>query len=303
VTHVELFPDIFVVTSGAFPFCNSVVILNDENAIVDPGCSLEHLRALLRTRALDLKDIDVVLLSHIHPDHITHAARIQRFSQCRIAANEITAPLFDDKEKMKQFLGFVLSNPVRSQWEDLVNRWMSGCLDKGRVDEIVKDNEKIGIGELSMRMVYTPGHLPDHMCVELIEPNLLFTADIDCTEFGPYYGHPSSSISEFKKSIEIISQNQYNGIISGHLKQPLIREYSSALAAYSRQIDTREDLVLAAIMDGKTSVEEVARTPIIYPNHPNPVFLQFEIWMVEHHVSSLIQRGLVERKRERLRAI
>lgn len=296
-------PDVFVIIGGAFPRCNSLVALSNETVVIDPGCRLEDLRAFLSKHDCSLRDVDAVILSHIHPDHITHATRIQRLSRCRILANKITAPLFNDKEKMKRFLGFTRDNPVRVQWEEFVNSKMYGALDEGTIDEVLLDGECIDFGDMTIKTMYTPGHLPDHMCIELSEANLLFAADIDCSEFGPFYGHPNSSISDFIESIEKVKQNQYNGIISGHLHQPLIQEYRPALSAYSRQIKTREDLVLAAISDGKRTVEEIARTCIIYPSHPNPVFLQFEIWMIEHHVDSLISRGLVERRDEQFRAI
>lgn len=302
MSHLEIVSDVFIVPSGAFPYCNSMVVLSEENTVVDPGCSLEDLRVLLRASGLEVKDIDVVLLSHIHPDHITHALRIQRYSQCRIIANEITEPCFNKKELMKEFLGFSPSNPVRSQWEELVNSRMNGALDEGMVDEVLGDRDRLSVGDITLRMLYTPGHLPDHMCIEIEEANLLFAADIDCTEFGPYYGHPNSSIPDFKRSIEKIQQTDYSGIISGHLRDPLIRDYKRALSAYAKQIDVREDLVLNSIMSGAASVEEVAKIPIIYPSHPSPVFLQFEIWMIEHHVEALLRKGLVEQRGDRLKA-
>ncbi|NHJ14874.1 MAG: MBL fold metallo-hydrolase [Candidatus Thorarchaeota archaeon] len=300
---IEVHPQVSVISGGAFPQCNSLVILGDEITVVDPGCQLENLRMFLAKHGHRLHDIDAILLSHIHPDHITHAARIQKLSLCRIMANEITAPLYNNKEEMKRFLGFARSNSVRPLWEELVNTKMYGALDEGTVDVILRDDERLSLGDITLKMFYTPGHLPDHMCIELLEANLLFAADIDCTEFGPYYGHPNSSIPDFIESIDEVKRRQYSGIISGHLKQPLISEYGPALDAYSRLIEVREDLVLAAVSGGKKTIEEIARTPIIYPSHPSPVFLQFEIWMIEHHIDSLLSKGLIERKREQLKAV
>ena len=73
----------------------------------------------------------------------------------------------------------------------------------------------------------------------------------------------------------------------------LVPNYREALDAYAHQFDVREELVLVAISDGATSVPEITMTPIIYPSLTNPVFLQFERWKVEHHVKSLIEKGLV----------
>ncbi|MFW9800316.1 MAG: MBL fold metallo-hydrolase [Candidatus Thorarchaeota archaeon] len=223
MSYVEVSPGIYVVTGGTFPLCNTLVLISDEIVVVDPGCSTEALRRLLHHQDLELRDVDTVILSHIHPDHITHAVRLNRLSKCRIAANEITAPLFNQKEKMKQFLGFHPGQSVRKLWEALVNERMYGALDAGRVDEVLADGDKFAFGDLTLQVVYTPGHLPDHMCLEILEHQLLFGADIDCTEFGPFYGHPNSSIDEFKDSVNRIKSGAYDGLISGHLEDPMVQ--------------------------------------------------------------------------------
>lgn len=299
---VEVGENVHIAVGGQFPYCNSLVILSDENAIIDPGCSLEGLRTLLRMHSLDLKDIDVIMLSHIHPDHITHAARINRLSRCRIVANEITAPLFSEKEKMKQFLGFHKGQNIRPHWEALVNERMFGAFDDAQIDVVVRDGESYKIGEIELRMIYTPGHLPDHMCIEVVNENLLFAADIDCSEFGPFYGHPNSSIPEFKASIEMIKNMEFRGIISGHLEEPLLKDYRPALASYLRQFDIREDLINIEISGGARSVDEIIVNPVIYPSTSNLVFMQFEKWMIEHHILSLIQKGLVWEHKGRLQS-
>ncbi|MHA2212930.1 MAG: MBL fold metallo-hydrolase [Candidatus Thorarchaeota archaeon] len=298
VKLVDVAEGVHVAIGAQFPYCNALVLVSDTITVIDPGCPLETLRFLLRKIGKDIKDIDFVVLSHIHPDHITHAARIERTSRCRIVANDITAPLFDEKEKMKQFLGFHKGELVRPLWENLVNERIYGALDEGRTNVVVKDQEELILGDHTLKMVYTPGHLPDHMCIELGESNLIFAADIDCTEFGPFYGHPNSSIQDFKQSIELLLQSNYDGLVSGHLEQPLLPDFRGPLKSYLRQFDLREDLVLLEITGGARTLGEIMANPLIYPSLTNPVFLYFEKWMIEHHIQALIEKGKVWKKKD-----
>ncbi|MHA2229399.1 MAG: MBL fold metallo-hydrolase [Candidatus Thorarchaeota archaeon] len=300
--NIEISEGVHVVIGGTFPSCNTLVIISDDVAVVDPGCSIEQLRSFLKTQDLELRNVDIVILSHIHPDHITHTMRIKRLANSKIITNEITGPLFDEKEKMKEFLGFHRGHLVRSIWEDLVNERMFGALDEGKVDMTLSNQEAFKIGNVTLKTLYTPGHLPDHMCLELVEDNLVFGADIDCTDFGPFYGHPNSSILEFRQSIEILKNGGYAGLISGHLQQPLVTNFQDALKSYELQIDMREDFVLMVITGGAKSVAEITLNPIIYRSLTHPLFLQFEKWMIEHHVSSLIEKELVEDVEGELRA-
>ncbi|MCK4978163.1 MAG: hypothetical protein KAS36_14610, partial [Anaerolineales bacterium] len=114
---------------------------------------------------------------------------------------------------------------------------------------------------------------------------------------------PNSSIPDFKMSIQTIKRGEYDGLISGHLKDPLVVDYKDRLTAYSRQIDMREDLVLSAILDGAKTIPEITINPIIYPSLTHPVFMQFELWMIEHHVASLIENGLVTEEKRKLTPI
>jgi glyoxylase-like metal-dependent hydrolase (beta-lactamase superfamily II) len=303
LTSVQIDENLHVVVGGGFPFCNSLVIIGNEIVVVDPGCPLDGMRAFLKTHDLQPRDIDLIILSHIHPDHITHTMKLHRLSSCKIAANEITAPLFDEKEEMKKFLGFNKENPVRHLWEDLVNTKMYGVFDEGHVDIILKDSQEYTTGDITLKMLYTPGHLPDHMCMEILESNYIFGADIDCTSFGPYYGHPNCSISDFKKSIQVLRMNNYSGLISGHLEQPIIEDYKPALDEYESYFDAREEKLYQIIQNGASTIEEVLFNPIIYPPLSNPVFLQFERWMIEHHIQSLEESGLIEEESGKLIAI
>ncbi|TXT55334.1 MAG: hypothetical protein BAJATHORv1_40245 [Candidatus Thorarchaeota archaeon] len=297
---VDIGNDVHLVIGGEFPYCNTLVIFNDEIVLVDPGCKIEPLRKLLQGYDKDLKDIDTIILSHIHPDHITHTMRIHRLSKCRIATNTITAPLFNDKEKMKQFLGFEKYHPVRAAWEKLVDERMFGALDEGRVDEELHDGDKFTLGNLTLRIKYTPGHLPDHMCIEILEMNAIFAADIDCTPFGPFYGHPNSSIKDFRSSIRELQQTDYDIYISGHLEEPVVRDYKKNLSEYSQQIQYREDIIFASIANGAKTVYDIILSPVIYPSLSNIVYMQFEKWMVEHHINSLIEKNLIQLINEEL---
>ncbi|MFW9767800.1 MAG: MBL fold metallo-hydrolase [Candidatus Thorarchaeota archaeon] len=303
MVFTKIADSVFVVIGGSFPRCNTVVVLADEVVVIDPGCAVEDLRGFLMKQNLELRNIGTIILTHIHPDHIIHTMRLNRLSGCRIAANEITAPLFNEKEEMKKFLGFHKGNPVRKMWEKLVNEKMYGALDEGRVDEIVKNRSSLNLGTITLRTLYTPGHIPDHMCIEILEPNIIFGSDLDLTEFGPYYGHPNSSIPDFKESIRKVQHGKYKGLISGHLREPLVLDYQDRLSAYARQIGMREDLVYSAILEGAKSIPEIIVNPIIYPSLTDPVYLQFETWMIEHHVASLIDNGLIEDDRGKLKPV
>jgi len=83
----------------------------------------------------------------------------------------------------------------------------------------------------------------------------------------------------------------------------LIVDHRYALSEYEKHFDRREEAVLKSIRDGAKTIEELSINPIVYPPLSDLVLLQFEKWMIEHHVSSLMEKGLVEVANEKLIAI
>ena len=97
----------------------------------------------------------------------------------------------------------------------------------------------------------------------------------------------------------MLQSMDFKGLISGHLNEPLIQDYKIALKSYELQFDLREDFVMMAITNGAGTIDEITLNPIIYRSLSNLVFLQFEKWMVEHHIKSLIEKEAITVKQER----
>jgi len=56
---------------GLLASCSTVLIKDsNKNILVDPGCNPKLLIESLKKQGLELKDIDLIFLTHYHPDHI-----------------------------------------------------------------------------------------------------------------------------------------------------------------------------------------------------------------------------------------
>lgn len=70
----------------------------------------------------------------------------------------------------------------------------------------VKDNEELSLGNLRLRFLHTPGHIPDHLCVlaenKLLSGDLLFVGKIGGT--GPHF--PGSDPKQQWESLRRLMQ-------------------------------------------------------------------------------------------------
>ena len=100
MTDLGLGFDLEVVSLGNRAFegnNNSYLIDTEETTLIDTGVAVEatrrQLRAGLDARGLGFADVERVLLTHHHADHVGLAGEIQAESGCPVHVHEADAPL------------------------------------------------------------------------------------------------------------------------------------------------------------------------------------------------------------------
>jgi len=97
VSRVTVLAEGYVREDKEVLFASSTIVLIEDNGIkvlVDPGASKDILIDALQREALQPEDIDIIFLTHYHPDHMLN---LKLFSKKRICDG--TTIFLDDKEE------------------------------------------------------------------------------------------------------------------------------------------------------------------------------------------------------------
>jgi glyoxylase-like metal-dependent hydrolase (beta-lactamase superfamily II) len=132
-----------------------------DGLLIDTGCA--HASDEL-IDALEGKTIHCIVNSHTHEDHIGANGKLQ------------------EKRKGLQVFAHpmalsVLANPRELQPLQLYRRVMWGWPSPSSGNPI-KDGDVIKTERYSLKVIYTPGHSPDHICLHEKEQGWLFTGDL-----------------------------------------------------------------------------------------------------------------------------
>ncbi|MFN3301784.1 MAG: MBL fold metallo-hydrolase [Patescibacteria group bacterium] len=148
------------------------LISGDEMAIVDPGDEPEKILAEIRKTKVKVK---YIILTHYHFDHILAAERLKKETRAKILIHEAD----------KNFLKFT-------------------------ADQYLKENDKIKIGNESLKVIHNPGHSKGS--ISLLGDNKIFVGDF---LFKEGYGRTDlegGSDKEMKESLKKISRILKSGI-------------------------------------------------------------------------------------------
>src|SRR5699024_10219602 len=138
--------------------------------LVDTGMdhpqSFKEINRQLNTIGVGLDDIQLILLTHNHPDHSGMAGRLQAETNAPLAIHENAV-----KENMDDHLSTIDKTLVRNGLsEDRIIQLMKMGQQMGETskpfqpDWLLKGDECIPAGMYRFQVLSTPGHSPGHVC-------------------------------------------------------------------------------------------------------------------------------------------
>ncbi|AIY90125.1 MBL fold metallo-hydrolase [Geoglobus acetivorans] len=252
---------------GRFPYCNCLLV---DSLLIDSSCGEDRLEAILGK-------FDRLVLTHTHPDHASGAWLAEKYGKRVYTPHPATTV----EELARRF-----APEVADEWIDFAKnmaglRDFSGALyDEGH-DFSTKDHE--------VELIKTEGHTVD-MHLFLIDGRILFSADIDLTPFGPWYGNPESDPELFRRSIESLFDYDFTVIVPSHRKPVRGREsIETLLMEFLEHFDRREEVISELLGRGYSIDMIVEHSPIYGGKKPawKNILNYFERNMVIKHVKKL----------------
>lgn len=195
------------IPSGPFE-TNAYIIASTKThtaIIIDP--SPDSSSEICRILELESLKPEKIVLTHSHWDHIADVAFLK---------NKFQIPVFIHREDVKN-----LENPG----SDGLPLWIpiQGVVP----DEYLNDGDSINMGEITFKVIHTPGHTPGGICLYNQENNLVITGD---TLFKGTIGNLSFPTARPKlmwKSLEKLAKLPPNTTIyPGHGEKSTIGEES-----------------------------------------------------------------------------
>ncbi len=281
-----LYDDILFVEAdkkGRYPFSHSLYVKGEKNTLIDTGAgSVMH----------DFQnDTEQVVLSHYHRDHVAYN---NLFTKSKLMIHEADMDGLVSFEGFKKLSGLGDTN-IEEYWKIVKQK----KFEASRVNHCFTDGELIDIGNNEFTVLHLPGHSPGHCGFYFEKYNLVFSADIDLTTFGPWYGNVSSDIFSFRESIKRLCVLKPDMIVTSH-SSPVSENIIKKLEQYDQIFDIRDDAIIKILKKAPSTLDDLVAHQIIYGNHHGLEILEyFERNMIKKHLDLLLSRDSVEYYNER----
>jgi glyoxylase-like metal-dependent hydrolase (beta-lactamase superfamily II) len=195
----ELCPNIFLIR-GEEKSSHSYLIRGDyKNLLIDSGVdkNFPRLQKSMLALGLKIRDIDIVVNTHEHFDHIGANRYFQDYAL--IAAHRFAA--------------------IKITMEDrYVTMYESGDLNEPslKVHIWLENRSRFDLGNYSLEVLHTPGHTSGSICIYEPARKILFTGDTLFAGGKLSYIGESGSVGDYINSISHLAARKINEFYPGH---------------------------------------------------------------------------------------
>ncbi len=174
---------------------NTYVITGEQTVLIDPGLG-NYLGLLLKEMqedGIDPKEVDVITITHLHPDHCDATAALKDVSGAKVAVHSSQWAYLDRLlEEASRVLGIEAK--------------------KFDVDFVFEDS----LGHTELRIQHTPGHSPESICFFAVDKKTLISGDLVFDKGIGRTDLPFGNTEELIKSINTVSTLDTELLLPGH---------------------------------------------------------------------------------------
>ncbi len=212
---------------------NAYLIKGRHIALVDTMAKNSYGRIIktLRVEGLSIGDVEFVLITHNHFDHVANAAKIKELSGAVVIAGKQDAPVIEGREPASPMSDI---NRLGRALGKLPDSWTRGYqkFDPVKVDRVVEGGDFIG--ELGLEVLGLPGHTAGGVGYLDREKKCAFIGDMVSNYFGRT-GMPtlsaSESLEDIYRSQELLADLDLQTAYPGHGK-PIEPDASRIIRTY-----------------------------------------------------------------------
>jgi hydroxyacylglutathione hydrolase len=172
--------------------CNAYLIRGEKNILVDPGHLhlFDHVRRGLSALELTPEQMDLIVITHGHPDHLEAALLFKSPTLMAISFAEM----------------------------EFFREWNSkyGMGDSAFKADFFLQEGDLKIGSHSFQVLSTPGHSPGSICLYWPEKKALFSGDVVFSQGLGRTDLPGGNGALLKESIQRLAALDIEILLSGH---------------------------------------------------------------------------------------
>ncbi|MEH7504874.1 MBL fold metallo-hydrolase [Neobacillus drentensis] len=282
---------------------NAFLAIGDSVTLIDTGnpgkASFQQLNSKLHRHGITLKDIDQIVLTHIHIDHAGSIPYIQKEIDLPIYVHEQTRGTInagvDEYIRVQAFFHQFLTSCGADPLNHIIERPYKE--ENWRNVTYINEGDVIPLGGKAFEVIHAPGHSQSDILLWNSETGDTFAGDhlLKAFSVNAFIEPPNPGeinrprpLLQYRESLEKVSLLPLEMIYPGHGEA--FNDHFSLIKTRLLEQEKRCEQILEILADGGKCIYEICRH--MYPRlHGNTVFLGLS--QIQGHLDLLEERQQV----------
>jgi glyoxylase-like metal-dependent hydrolase (beta-lactamase superfamily II) len=266
---------------------------------LDDPESFTALEAGLANAGCKWPDIRLVLLTHMHPDHIGLCRRVREMSGATLLMHAIEAEhldsLVDEGRRLPYLHSAYNAGGVPKEQQQKMDAAF-GFLRKGlhdiRPDRLLRGSEEIDSALGPLEVVCTPGHSPGHVCLYSRDVRLLFSGDHILDGITPNISwRPGyDMLGEYIASLQKVAQLDIDLVLPAHGNP--FRGHRQWVTETIAHHERRCDEIVEALGTGAQTAHDIVGR--LWTRQLDPIHQHFAVFEVLAHLEHMQRADRVQ---------
>ncbi len=257
--------------------------LSEAKTLIDAGIpdysSLAALEKQLKEQRTDVKDLERVIITHMHNDHVGLIDYIREYADVETVAHRIAEEhqqaqiewyrdMYKNISEELQMLGGGSFQQFLSRFEHAFREDPKPL----RLDKLVEDGATLELPGYKLKVIWTPGHAAEHIVLHDEERRILFSGDHVLPKITSHVSEHTwekrDPLGDYLNSLVKVRDLPVDLILPGH--ETSFTDLPARVAQLFKHHEARLEEVRVAIRNGKSTVFEVA-SAIHWDSRPWPL--------------------------------
>jgi len=283
--------------------------------LIDCGMSAPESFALIRAAVAELAGrqgrLRRLVVTHIHPDHYGGAGEMTEHDGAVLLLHRLEVPRVHPRyleidqlvEEVGRYLQVHGVPEAESDTMKNASRGMREWVRPAAPALQLDGTETIAMGGRRLRVEWTPGHSPGHVCLFDLESGLLFAGDTLLREMSPNIGlHPQSTpnpLDDYLEGLEHLMTLRPSLVLPSH-GHPFT-EAGERVEVLRSHHERRKEQILEVVGGDERSAWEVAVAVWGYRESQMEMRLALQEGLA--HLQSLSRAGRLEKRADTSRVV
>ena len=292
---------------------------DDGYMMIDAGFNsqqaLEAMQQQLAELDVDFKKISRIIITHAHGDHIGLAGKLRELSGAKVVLHRLEKPQMrpsarDRESFVQQTEDWMHANGIPHQepppgrsLHEMVRRFEPPPAP----DITLDDEETIRSDGFSLKVIWTPGHSPGHICLYDASRKVLFSADhvlpVTTPNIGLRPGAGGNPLGDYLASLRKVRDLDVDTVLPAH--EQVFKDLPGRVDQILEHHRHRNEEIIAVLKEGPRTAYQVSERITWMPDSGGVKFHDLGHWDQRmavsetlSHLEVLKEQGVVDRYRQ-----